>query len=152
MPFKHLIVVLQIARFDRARTEEILSRNGYANLDSQALGARIDYATRWLARFAPEEIKFSVSEELPAAAASLDLPQKEFLRRLAPRLTPGMRGEEIHALIYELAKEREGVPPAHLFEAIYLALAGKTQGPRAGAFLAFVGSEFAARRLMEAAG
>lgn len=152
VPFKHLIVVLQIARFDPACTEEILSRNGYTNLDSRALAARIEYAARWLARFAPEEIKFSVSEALPAAAASLDAPQKEFLRRLASRLTPEMRGEEMHALIYELAKECEGVPPAHLFEAIYLALAGKTQGPRAGTFLAFVGTEFAARRFTQAAG
>jgi lysyl-tRNA synthetase class 1 len=151
VPFKHLVVVLQIAAFDRKRTVEILAQNGYKDLDAGALGARIEYAARWLEKYAPEEIKFRLSETLPPEAARLDAAQKEFLGRLAKRLAPGMSGDEIHALIYELAKESGETPAAHLFEAIYLALAGKTRGPRAGAFLSFVGAERAARRFAEAA-
>jgi len=55
------------------------------------------------------------------------------------------------ALVYDLAKEFPGVPPARLFEAIYLALVGRKRGPRAGAFIAFVGTEFAKKRFIDAA-
>ena len=150
VPFKHLVVVVQIARFDRTRTLEILRSNGYGDVDAAALDARIAYARRWLERFAPEEIKFRVADALPPEAASLDAGQKEFLARLAARLRPGQSGEQVHALVYEVAKSLGNAAPGHLFQAIYLALAGKPQGPRAGAFIAFVGHELAARRFEEA--
>ena len=151
VPFKHLVVVLQIAGFDFARAFEILKQNGYGSLDEGAAAARFAYATRWLERFAPEEIKFALARELPREARTLDASQREFLRRLAGRLAPGATGEAVHALVYELAKEFPEVPPAKLFEAIYLALVGRARGPRAGAFIAFVGEEFAKRRFLEAA-
>lgn len=151
VPFKHLVVVLQIARFDRARAEQILRSNGYEIADPDALSSRIDYARRWLDQYAPEEIKFRLADTLPPEAASLDEDQKAFLRGLAARLGTGMKGEEIHQAIYEMAKAFPSVSPAHLFEAIYVALAGKHQGPRAGAFISFVGTEFASRRFLEAA-
>lgn len=152
VPFKHLIVVLQIARFDRARTEEILRASGYGKFDPDALGARMVYARRWLERFAPDEIKFSLAETIPELAASLDQEQRAFLRRLGSSLAPGMTGADVHATIHELAKQFEGVGAAHLFESVYIALAGKKQGPRAGAFISFVGTEWAGRRFIEAAG
>jgi len=152
VPFKHLVVVLQIAGFDLPRAFEILKQNGYHGLDREAVTSRFAYATRWLERFAPEDIKFALARELPPEARALDGPQREFLRRLAARLTPGATGEEIHALVYDVAKgEFPEVPPPRLFEAIYLALVGRTRGPRAGAFIAFVGEEFAKKRFLEAA-
>src|SRR5207247_1014416 len=47
VPFKHLVVVVQIACFDRARVLEILRANGYEDLDPGAHDARIAYAKRW---------------------------------------------------------------------------------------------------------
>ncbi len=152
VPFKHIVVVLQIANFDVPRAIEILREGGYTAFDEGALRARFEYAKRWLDRFAPEEIRFSVPPELPAEATALEPEQRAFLKALASRLAAGMTGEQIHALVYELAKEIEGVPPARLFEAIYLALAGKRKGPRAGAFLAFIGIDFVKRRFLQAAG
>jgi lysyl-tRNA synthetase class 1 len=152
VPFKHMVVVLQIAGFDVARAFAILEQNGYRGLDKDAVASRFAYATRWLERFAPEDIKFALARELPPEARTLDGPQREFLRRLAARLAPEATGEAVHALVYDLAKEFPGVPPAKLFEAIYLALVGRARGPRAGAFIAFVGEEFAKKRFVEAAG
>lgn len=151
VPFKHLVLVLQIAGFDVARAFEILKQGGYEDLDREAVASRFAYATRWLERFAPEDVKFALARELPAQARALEANQREFLRRLASRLTSGASGEEVHALVYDLAKEFPDSPPAKLFEAIYLALVGRARGPRAGSFIAFVGVDFVKKRFVEAA-
>jgi lysyl-tRNA synthetase class 1 len=151
VPFKHLVLVLQIAGFDVERALDILRSNGYTDLDREAVASRFAYAKRWLERFAPEESKFALAPELPPEARALDASQREFLRKLAGRLTPGATGETVHALVYDLAKEFPDSPPAKLFEAIYLALVGRTRGPRAGAFIAFVGADFVKKRFAEAA-
>ena len=59
-------------------------------------------------------------------------------------------GEQIHQLIYAL-KDELGGKPELLFKAIYLALLGKTQGPRAGWFLSTLDSAFVKQRFAEAA-
>jgi lysyl-tRNA synthetase class I len=62
-----------------------------------------------------------------------------------------MTGEEVHLLVYELAKAFPEEKPAQLFQAIYVALLGKPKGPRAGTFIAALGPEFCAARFAEAA-
>jgi lysyl-tRNA synthetase class 1 len=150
VPFKHLVVVAQAARFDEDETMEILRRTGYSDAPPDAVAGRMKYAERWLESFAPEDLRFVVQENLPEEAAQLSPVQREFLGRLSERLAPGMEGQAIHEQIYELAGEFEGCRPAELFRAIYVALLGKARGPRAGSFLAVLGAEFAAGRFSEA--
>ena len=86
VPFKHLIVVAQTARFDVDRAVEILHRTGYADVQREAVAGRIEYARRWLESFAPEELKFEVQESVPQQASELSDEQRAFLRRLAGQL------------------------------------------------------------------
>lgn len=151
VPFKHLVVVAQAAAFEVDRAVELLARSGYPSVDREAVLERIGYARRWLDRFAPEDLRFSVATTLPPEAANLTAVQREFLAALASRLTEGMGGEAIHALVYELAGGFPGTPPSALFQAVYLALLGKARGPRAGAFIAVLGISFCAARFREAA-
>ena len=151
VPFKHLVVVAQVAGFDVDRTLEVLGRTGYTGLDREAVAARLGYARRWLDRHAPDDIKFEVQRALPAEAAALTPDQKAFLGRLAGGLDDRMDGEAIHLLIYTLAKSYPGVKPAELFQALYVALLGKPRGPRAGSFIAALGPAFCAGRFAEAA-
>jgi lysyl-tRNA synthetase, class I len=151
VPFKHLVVVAQAAGFDVAKTVEILRRTGYPNAESAAVAGRLDYARRWLGRFAPEELKFEVQPTLPATAQQLTEEQRRFLARLAAGLDRPLDGPAIHALVYELAQEFPDTRPADLFQAIYLVLLGKPRGPRAGWFISVVGPEFARERFREAA-
>jgi lysyl-tRNA synthetase class 1 len=150
VPFKHLVVVAQVAGFDPERAVEVLRRSGYPDVTLAAVKGRLGYAERWLESFAPEDIRFTVQETLPAAAAELDADQRGFLGRLAGRLDAGMDGEDVHRTIHEVASEFEGVPAGHLFRAVYLALLGKPRGPRAGWFIALLGPEFSADRFREA--
>jgi lysyl-tRNA synthetase class 1 len=149
VPYKHLVVVAQAARFDERETLEILRRTGYPSVTREAVAGRMGYARRWLESFAPEDLRFLVQPTLPPQTASLSADQRRFLHRLAVRLQEGMEGQGIHELIWELAAEFGETRPADLFRAIYLALLGKPRGPRAGSFLAVVGVEFAARRFSE---
>jgi lysyl-tRNA synthetase class 1 len=152
VPFKHLVVVAQAARFDEAATLEILERIGFAQISRAELARRLARARIWLERFAPEDLRFEVQETMPPAARELGPDQRRFLGALARQLQPGMTGQEIHDRIHKLCGEFSPVPVGPLFEAIYLALLGKPRGPRAGTFLAALGPSFCARRFLEAAG
>lgn len=152
VPFKHLVVVAQAVDFDVDKMVETLRRNGFPELEKSALDQRVPYARRWLESFAPEDVKFSVQEKLPQEAKGLDETQRLFLAGLGARLSDGMEGEAVHQAIWETAGEFEGAKPGELFKAIYLALLGKPRGPRAGWFIALLGSLFCKRRFEEAAG
>jgi len=151
VPFRHLVNVVQMADFDLDQVIVILRRNGYPVPDPDAVKGRAGYAVRWLEEFAPEDVRFSVQKALPGTARSLDAGQRAFLGRLAGVLRPDMTGEEIHALVYDLAKEVGMAQTTAAFEAIYLAFLGTRKGPRAGWFLAFLDRGFVLRRLREAA-
>ena len=150
VPYKHLVVVVQAAGFDEEKVIEILHRTGYPDVSREAVIGRMQHARRWLAAFAPEDLRFEVQPTLPPATTDLDPTQREFLGRLSARLDATMDGQTIHQLIYELAGEFEDTKPAQLFQAIYLALLGKTRGPRAGRFLEVLGPAFCATRFREA--
>jgi lysyl-tRNA synthetase class 1 len=151
VPFRHLVNVVQMADFDLDQAVVILRRNNYPVTDPAALKERAGYAIRWLHEFAPPEVRFSVQRALPPAAGDLAPAQRRFLGLLAGRLRPGMSGEEIHSLVYDLAKESGLEPATAAFEAIYRVFLDRTKGPRAGWFLAFLDRSFALERLKEAA-
>jgi len=150
VPYKHLVVVAQAARFDENRTLDILRRTGFADVARESVVGRMAYARRWLEAFAPEDLRFEVQSRLPQAAAELSEGQRRFLGLLAERLDAAMDGQAIHSLIHELAKQLEAQAPGELFRAVYLALLGKPRGPRAGDFIEVLGVDFAAARFSEA--
>ncbi len=149
VPFHHLVLVTQIARFDLDRTVALLERGGYGPLDRAAIAERIEMARAWLEKYAPEEARVEVPEELPAAAAALAPEQKDFLHRLADAL-PGLAdGDAIQAAIRELANAPGGPGAARGFAAVYTALLGRERGPRAGAFIEILGRERVAERFRQ---
>jgi lysyl-tRNA synthetase class 1 len=150
VPFRHMVTVVQAAQEDAETWMEILRRNGYTLDNGEALRKRAAYARHWLETFAPEELRFRVQEQLPPAALTLTAEQKQALQLLGERLRPGMTGEQVHQLIYAL-KDELGIKPDRLFQAIYVALLGKTQGPRAGWFLSTLETSFVKQRFAEAA-
>jgi lysyl-tRNA synthetase, class I len=151
VPFRHLVNVVQMAGFDLDQAIVILRRNGYPVDDVPALKERAGYAIRWLEEFAPPEVKFSIERAMPPAAGDLTPEQRRFLGLLAEGLRPGVKGEEIHDLIYALAKEAGLGSTTAAFEAIYMAFLNQRKGPRAGWFLAFLERDFVLARLKAAA-
>jgi len=150
VPYRHMVTVVQTAQGDADTWMEILRRNGYQLDNTVELRQRAAYAQHWLETFAPEELRFQVQEQLPATVSELTTEQKQALQLLGERLQPGMTGEQIHHIIYTLKDELDTKPDL-LFKAIYLALLGKTQGPRAGWFLSTLNPTFVKQRFAEAA-
>ncbi len=151
IPFNHVVNVVQVAQGDLARVKEILRRTGYTWSSDAALDERCQYAQRWLARFAPDDVKFSVQPELPGCARGLGAGLRAAFSDAAARLDqPGLNGEDIHRALYEAAGAHN-VPMAELCRAFYLAVIGKERGPRAGWFAEIIGPAFVAARLREAA-
>ncbi len=150
IPFKHIVNIIQIARGDFNLAIHILKRNNYRIDDENALKSRMGYAKRWLQDFAPDVLKFAVSDDIPPDAKGLGNIQKRVLEMLAEKLTIQMSAEEIHQTIYGV-KEEVDIPIQPVFEAIYLALLGQKKGPRAGWFISILGIEWVKKRFCEVA-
>jgi lysyl-tRNA synthetase class 1 len=138
--------------------EKEAEREKAAPLDAaelRDLHVRMELAKQWLERWAPDEARFAVQPSLPEAAKSLTPAQRRYLRRLSEDLN-GAPPEAMQTAMYEIAKEQglvraDGKVAQEAFAAIYLALIGKTSGPKAGWLVASLPSDFVRRRFAEAA-
>ena len=100
------------------------------------LHVRIELAKEWLERWAPEDAKFAVTPSLPPAAAALTPAQRRFLANVGAEIGRTADPEVMQERLYEIAKEcglvrAEGGVSRDAFAAIYIALFGKPNGPRA---------------------
>ncbi|AEA46169.1 lysine--tRNA ligase [Archaeoglobus veneficus] len=145
VPFRHLIVVGQIAKWNLDEVLKILERTGYKidEVTRKDVERRLVYAKRWLEKFAPEKLKFEIKDSVDVEFSE---EERKFLNEYAERLKEDMNPEDIHELVYEVANEL-GIKPAKAFKAIYKAILGKTYGPRAGYFIKSLGIEWVKRRL-----
>ncbi len=146
IPFRHLVVVGQIANWDLEKVLEILKRTGY-KIDEVArkdVERRMNYAKNWLEKYAPDRIKFTIPEEVKV---EFDEEEKRFLEAYADKLRDDMNPEEIHNLVYSTARELK-VKPSKCFKAIYKAILGKEHGPRAGYFIKSLGIEWVRDRIL----
>lgn len=143
IPFKHLLVVGQIAKWDSEKALEILARTGYKinGVAMKDVERRLVYAKKWLERFAPLSMKFEIKEEINEFGED----EKRFLLSFANSLDESMNAEDIHALVYEVA-QREGLEASKAFQTIYKAILGKGYGPRAGYFIKSLGIEWVKER------
>lgn len=139
IPFRHVIVVGQIARWKPEHVFEILKRTGYKidEIAKKDVLRKIKYAKKWLEKYAPERLKFEITEDIPEFKSE----EKEFLKRFSESITDRMSAEEIHKLVYDVA-EKMGIKPGNAFRIIYRAVLGKTYGPRIGYFLKSLGAEW----------
>ena len=150
IPFRHMITVVQIARTD-AQIFEILQRSGYDVTDREGIFKQAQRARAWLESYAPEEVRFSVQESLPAEARALpgqDLYALGLMVSAFSRLAD-WKADALHALVYSVAEET-GTSPREIFRALYIVFLGKERGARMGWFLEALGREFVERRIIEA--
>ncbi len=133
--------------------EEIKKLKGAPLTSSEKAEAerRSKYARTWLSEYATENDKFNVQKQMPELAKTLSGEQKKFLAAIAGLLSKAKQhGEELHAAIHELRK-KSPLAPKEGFEAIYMALLGKTSGPQAGWFLEALDRAFVIERFQKCA-
>jgi lysyl-tRNA synthetase, class I len=150
VPFKHLVQVYQAGQGDYKRILELLDRTGWKPADSAeeaVLKKELGFVKNWLDKYAPNEVKFEVQEQLPRVELTDN--QKTFLGTLASCIDlekPGGDGQKMHELIYASVQE-SGIAPAEAFRAIYRVVLGQDSGPKAGWFLASLDPSWLAKRL-----
>lgn len=150
VPFSHLVASYQAALKDPAKTIEIIERTEHAQVASEQkeiIAAELKFIDQWLERWAPDDVKFALSQSVNADDFSPK--NKEFLSGLADKIaaaTADADGEWFHKAIYEF-KDQLGLPPKDLFGILYKVLIGKPSGPRAGWFLSILPRDWLIKRL-----
>jgi lysyl-tRNA synthetase class 1 len=142
IPFSHLVSSYQAASLDKERTLEILSRTSEytkaSKNEADIIRKQLDFIAGWLeSGWAPEDIKFSIEEEITHIKERFSSEEKHYLSALADKVAEApenAEGEWFHKTIYEI-KENRGLEPRQVFKPLYKALINKESGPRAGWFL-----------------
>ena len=149
VPFRHLIVIGQIANWDVDKVLEILERNGHEIDDvlRKDVERRLKYAKAWLEKYAPENLKFRIKDK-EEIKSDFSEDERRFLKEFASSLKEDMDAERIHKLVYEIA-EKVNIKPSKAFQAIYKAILDTKHGPRAGYFLKSLGVKWVKKRFQE---
>ena len=101
--------------------------------EKNILDERIKYAKIWLEKFAPDNMKFSISET-SENSFQLSEEQKKYLEKAIELINSDLNADDLQTKLYELTKEM-AIPAKSGFQSIYQVLIGKDFGPRAGAFI-----------------
>lgn len=115
----------------------------------EILKEREKYAKIWIDKYAPEDYQIKMLEEFPKEAKNLTKEQKEYLLKAAELIEKQDDPEKLQFELYELSKKLE-LSGKDAFAAIYLAMIGKTQGPKAAWFILSYPKEKVVARLKEA--
>ncbi|HET9850843.1 MAG TPA: lysine--tRNA ligase [Candidatus Saccharimonadales bacterium] len=149
VPFSLLVSSYQAGLKDPARALEIIRRSEHGskvNSQKAVIEQEFSFIGRWLAAWAPDEVKFELADKPPTG---LNSKQIDFLKALAGKIAEAPAdadGEWFHKAIYDL-KDQNSLPPPDIFSAIYQALIAKNQGPRAGWFLSILPRDWLVKRL-----
>lgn len=101
--------------------------------ERKILDERAVYAKIWIKRFAPENLKFSLSES-KENNFQFSQEQKIYLEKVIELINQDLDADALQVKLYELIKEL-GIDAKLGFQAIYQVLLGKDFGPKAGAFI-----------------
>lgn len=140
IPFRHLINAIQASCNNFHEIKRILSRTEHFSSNDEDLQEQITRANTWLEKYAPDNVRFSVQQNTPQI--NITDKQKQLLANVANILdSKECEAEALHNQIYESGKKLE-LKPKETFEAIYLALLGKSSGPKAGWFISVLDKQF----------
>ena len=146
IPFRHMVTVVQIARDDEGLFS-ILKRSGYEIVDKESVLDQANRARLWLERYAPDDVKFSIADTLPEAAANEPANVKAAVLSYAMTIAAGeWTADVLHNAVYDAAQSA-GVTGKDVFTAVYRAFLGADRGPRLGWFLEALGREAVLKRL-----
>jgi lysyl-tRNA synthetase, class I len=150
VPFSHMVASYQAALKDADKTLEIIARTEHKSTVEQeenTIKNELAFIDEWLKKWAPEDNKFELREEINADDFSDN--EKNYLKSLGGKIENAPEdadGEWFHKAIYEL-KENMNLQPQEVFKPLYKLLIGKESGPRAGWFLSILPREWLIKRL-----
>ena len=118
--------------------------------DMKRIKKRCECIQYWLKAFAPDQVKFSISQTIPAGV-ELKMNDKAFLQSLVARMNDcNWDPETISNIISECGKASP-IGLKNAYKVIYNLIIGKSAGPRLGTFLASMDKQFVINRFNQAA-
>ncbi len=117
-------------------------------IKEEGLGEWAKYAKVWLEKFAPDDQKFEVQEELPELVKDLTENQKNLLHKTSEFILDVSDPEELQTRIYNLGKELN-LSSGETFQAFYKALIGKNHGPKLAWLILSLDKDFVKKRFSE---
>ncbi len=141
MGFSYAAMLSQMYGDDSSAIMQALKKTGHYQpvLEPQIL-ERIEKAKLWLAKYAPQEVMFTLQKEVPKDIVLSDL-QKQALHVLAARLKEKTFAEkELSMEFYVICKELN-IPAKDLYAAGYRVLLNQDKGPRLASFLLILGEK-----------
>lgn len=150
IPFSHLVESYQASLRDADKTLDVIARTEHAETvdrDAEIIKNELRFIDNWLAKYAPDEVKFALQDQIDETQFSDE--QKQFMSELADKIVSAPEdadGEWFHKAIYEF-KDSLGIQPKELFGTLYKVLIAKSSGPRAGWFLSILPRDWLIKRL-----
>ena len=146
--FSVCVNVIQIAVGNIEKAKEILKKTGH---NPEYAEQRLQLAWNWVNKYAPEQFKFTVKENLDEIKKDIRLNTwsdeiKELLSETADEIKKGIEGQDLQQFIFETAKKKE-IPVKIAFLTFYQLLLGKSRGPKLGPFLSSLDKDFVIKRL-----
>lgn len=147
--FSKVVYLIQMYRTNVYKYAEEEKGQKLTKEEKEEIKTRVQYAKKWLEKYAPENYKFEIQQKLPPQANKLTKEQKEFLSEIVKLLEQKKwPGEELHRQIHQIKKQLK-IEPRQAFAAIYLSLLGKDSGPQAGWLLVALDKNFVIKRFKE---
>lgn len=151
VPYRHLVSVVQIGE-DFESILQILKRTEHLaemdEADLDLLHERVRCVRYWLNSFAPDMVRFKISEAMPEV--DIDVTGVSFLECILSSME-GLEweGDNIHNAVYDCSKT-SGLGAKKGFQLLYQLFINRTSGPRLGYFLSTLEREFVLERIKEA--
>lgn len=141
--FRHIVTLVQIYHDDNSLLEA-LKRSGYdKNEIDDYLSNEINIAKYWLEKYAPEDIKFSLTDK----KILLNDTEKSILTEFLEKINNiKWESSDIHNTIYNIIGEKK-ISPKEGFSVFYKILIDKTKGPRLGYFLSSMDKNYVINRI-----
>lgn len=150
VPFSHLVNTFQASLKDPELTLRTIERSEHADTavaQADTIQRELAFIDTWLQRWAPDEMKFALTEQIERADFSEN--EMKLFDLLAGKVSAAPAdadGEYFHLALYSL-KDEIGMQPKEMFSALYRLLIGKQNGPRAGWFLSILPRDWLIARL-----
>jgi lysyl-tRNA synthetase class 1 len=149
--FSNIAYLVQMPHVDLYKEVEKLEGKPLGKKDIEETDLRVEYAKRWLSVYAPENFKFEIQKTLPEAAKDFTSEQKDALSLVVDffKANRTADGQAVHTALHEI-KTKLAIEPKVFFEAIYISVLARKNGPKAGWFLSVLDKDFLIERFTEA--
>ena len=148
--FRDVANYIQLPSVDINKKFEEIKGDKLTKAEKDILKERIKYAKIWLKNYAPGDLVYQITDKIPGQAKKFSKEQKKYLKTIIQLFDRNWKPDDLQQKLYNVAKDLN-INPRKAFQAIYLALMGKTHGPKAAWFLLDQDKKFVIKRFSEVA-